>query len=222
MKCKKFLILVCSFVTVLLITIGCIGIFYGTSSEELLGPYLYYNIMPKTIYKINGQVYVPLTVDSTSGKMVDDIPYYIGSVSAEVRGFDFHSITGRGNAIGKVDDDFLGTKYYDYNSEVYTVQTDSEIRDDTAILMMAPGTYLARLENLYSDHMKTDWESYARELDILFDTKVRQQFGDTYYLLDTNFKSSRYYYAVGNSESMNWHSFQKHLSFFYSDLKEKL
>lgn len=174
MKCKKFLIFVCSVVTVLLITIVCIGIFYGTSSEELLGPYLYYDIMPKTIYKINGQVYVPLTVDSTSGKMVDDIPYYIGSVSAEVRGFDFRTVTGRGNAIGKVEDDFLGTKYYDYNSEVYTVQTAGEIRDDAALLMMAPGTYLARLETLYSDHMKTDWESYARELDILFDTKIRR------------------------------------------------
>ena len=87
---------------------------------------------------------------------------------------------------------------------------------------MVPGIYLARIETLYSDHLRTDWEAYARELDILFDTKIRQVMGDAYYLLDTNFKNSRYYYAVGNSDSLSWHSFHKHLSFFCADLKQIL
>lgn len=89
-----------------IVAVVCIGIFYGTSREALLGPYLYYDIMPKTIYKINGQVYVPLTVDPESGKMADDIPYYIGSVSAEVKEFDFRTVIGPGKAAGKIEDDF--------------------------------------------------------------------------------------------------------------------
>ena len=221
-KHKKVLIFISALAAALIVAVVCIGIFYGTSREALLGPYLYYDIMPKTIYKINGQIYVPLTVDPESGKMADDIPYYIGSVSPEVKEFDFRSVIGQGKVAGKIEDDFLGTKYYDYNSDVYTVQASAEVRDDTELLIMVPGIYLARIETLYSDHLRTDWEAYARELDILFDTKIRQVMGDAYYLLDTNFKNSRYYYAVGNSDSLSWHSFHKHLSFFCADLKQIL
>lgn len=59
-KHKKVLIFISALAAALIVAVVCIGIFYGTSREALLGPYLYYDIMPKTIYKINGQVYVPL------------------------------------------------------------------------------------------------------------------------------------------------------------------
>lgn len=222
MKRKKVLIFVCTLVSLLLVGVACIGIFYGNSTEELLGPYLYHDIMPKTIYRINGQIYVPLTIDPESGKMAEDIPYYIGSVSEAVQEMDFRTIIGQGTAVGKVEDDFLGTEYYDYHSDVYTIRTASGSSEDQEILMMPPGIYVARLTAFYSEHMQNDWEAYARELDILFDTKTRQEMGDSYYLLNTNFKNSRYYYAVGDPNSVSWHSFHKHLSFFYTDLKEIL
>lgn len=221
-NCRKCLLFLLVPAAALLTAVICIGLFYGTSGEKLLGPYLYYDIMPKTIYKINGQAYVPLTVDPESGKMADDIPYYIGTVSAEVQEFDFRTVIGPGSTAGKIEDDFLGTKYYDPNSDVYTVRASGAVPDGVQLLMKAPGIYLARIETPYSDHIRTDWEAYARELDLLFDTKTRQVMGDSYYLLNTNFKNSRYYYAVGEPDALNLHSFQKHLTFFWSDLKELL
>lgn len=143
LRCKKVLIFVCTLVSLLLVAVVCIGIFYGTSTEELLGPYLYYDIMPKTIYKINDQIYVPLTIDPDSGKMKKDITYYIGSVSETVKEMDFRTIIGKGTAAGKAEDDFLGTKYYDYHSDVYTIRTSYGSSEDQEILMMTPGTYVA-------------------------------------------------------------------------------
>lgn len=216
------MIFISALAAALIVAVVCIGIFYGTSREALLGPYLYYDIMPKTIYKINGQVYVPLTVDPESGKMADDIPYYIGSVSAEVKEFDFRTVIGPGKAAGKIEDDFLGTKYYDYNSDVYTVQASAEVRDDTELLINGAGNLSCPDRNAVFRSSPDGLGSVCKRTDILFDTKIRQVMGDAYYLLDTNFKNSRYYYAVGNSDSLSWHSFHKHLSFFCADLKQIL
>ena len=218
-RLKKFIIILSLFVFVMLVALTCIGFFYGNSSEELWGPYITANhYMPKTIYKINNQIYVPIDIDEDTGKLADDLPDYYGCVMPSAKTVNFADVTGKGEVIGKIEADFLNLKEV-CNTDVYQLRTSSGIRAEDDVLITASGTYIAKINPVYSKNMLNDWEAYAKELDILIDTKLREEFGDEYYLHRSTLDVSPYYKVDTTKKYLNWHLFQKRLSFFFSDLK---
>lgn len=221
-KAKTIIIISALFVLIIMVSLTCIGFFYGNSSEKIWGPVLPSEFLLKTIYKVNNQIYIPVVFDPDTGYIQEQIPYYYGEIAASAREIQMRDLAGPGESVGCVDADFLNRDDTVLHKPVYRVQSTDGSQVPAALLITDSGVYIAQMESFYSDHMKNDWTAYAEELDILFDTQLWEKYGETYHLHLTGIKTSPYYNVDETNQYFNAHLFRKRLSFFFADVKKIL
>lgn len=222
---RKVILIISIMVAALLISFFLIGTFYGKVNEIKAIYYYEENMPPFTIYRVGSELYVPVTIDESTHKIIDNIPYYYGTLSQKAYDmvFDEMPASNKDSDPIKVSHDFLyGQKWPPSQVYAHSVRIGNRTLGDEfrMISQNDTDTLLCRIDKCYSRNMFDNWYEYANELDIIFDVQLRKDHGKNYTVADTDFKRSIYYIPTNDfTKGRFWHQFKKHLAFFASDVK---
>ena len=227
-KGRKIVISLSVTAMALLLAIVLIGIFYGR--QRVLYPVGVLGISDdypaKTLYRVNQEIYVPVKIDPETKRIVRDIPYYYGTLSESAYNMVFESLPEKGSKlIGNITGDFLRDEPGNPNvHSVYNVQVGSEELDtnDIYIILTPRGEeMIARIAEYYYDEIGNDWYALAERLDLLFSVELWQKEKNYRDKVPPTALADTMYYRQHYSDRFGsfFHEFQKHLLYFWSDVK---
>ena len=143
-----------SLTVIILVSLTCIGFFYGNSRERLDCCTYHPDFYTRDLYRVNDQVYVSMIRNPETGYLTDNVPSYYGKISDSVKNVKFSDQDQANVAAGKIDASFFSSR--DQNDKVYRIRTQDGILQTDDVLRTTSGTYIAKIITPYSQNMLDD------------------------------------------------------------------